>query len=607
MYIKTLKLWNFRKYGSSNDLNRSPDLLVPFSKGLNVLIGENDSGKTAILDAIKLVLKTHAYEWIKIEKEDFTEYYEKLRIEIEFAGITDDEAKHFIEWLGWGDEVVSGEIETRPKLILIYQAELRDDKVIPSDIKAGMDGVGHLLNAEAREFLKCTYLKALRDADSELMAKKNSRLSQILQEHKLFKKSDKTKPHELETVIEDANAKIKSFFENDNDDCGTNNKEQIITPINNYLKDFISEQHLSKFDISGSDIKNILEKISLGIEGYSKLGLGTMNRLFMAAELLHLKKENYDGLKLCLIEELEAHLHPQAQMKIIEVLESEAKKDIQFILTTHSPNLASKVPIENLIICNKNDAYPLTKGKTKLEEKDYSYLRRFLDVTKSNLFFAKGLILVEGWSEEIIIPELAKKLGYDLTKKEVSIVNVASTAYLHFAKIFLRNDGKDIKIPIAIVTDLDNRPDENGDFKNVSDLDEKIDKTTKSKYDNLETLRQELTNTSITLALAKEWTLEWCLYKSSSLSTLFKESVSEVHNKTDAFKKAAITDTFKSEFEQKLISKLRKDQGTSELDKVKVASALAERIKTSETLVIGDDEYINYLIHAIKHACGDEN
>jgi putative ATP-dependent endonuclease of the OLD family len=619
MYIKELKLWNFRKYGSSNELNRDPDLIVPFTKGLNVLIGENDSGKTAILDAIKIVLKTHAYEWIKIEKEDFTKDKEKLRIELEFAGITDDEAKHFIEWLGWDDEIVGKKVEKRPKLILIYQAELRDDKVVPSDVKAGMDGVGHLLTAEAREFLKCTYLKALRDADNELMAKKNSRLSQILQEHKLFKKRDKATPHELETVLTEANQKIKDFFnKTDVEGKEKSNKEQIVTPINNYLKEFISEEYVSKFDISGSDIKNILEKISLGIEDASKLGLGTMNRLFMATELLHLKKDNYDGLKLCLIEELEAHLHPQAQMKIIEVLESEAKKDIQFILTTHSPNLASKVPIENLIICNGKNVFPLgyvntietekpiKKFYTKLEEENYTYLKRFLDVTKSNLFFAKGIIIVEGWSEEIIIPELAKNLGYDLTRKEVSIVNVASTAYLHFAKIFLRNDGKDIKIPVAIVTDLDNRPDENGGFKNVSDLDEKIDKTIKSKYDNLETLRQELTGTSITLELAKEWTLEWCLYKSSSLSTLFKESVSEVHNKTDAFKKAATTDPFKREFEQKLISKLRKDQGTSELDKVKVASALAERIKISKPLVIGDDEYINYLVNAIKHACGNE-
>lgn len=306
MYIHQLKLWNFRKYGSETiDLN-NPHLDVCFNEGLNLLIGENDSGKSAIIDAIKLVLKTHAYEWIKIERSDFHSNTDKLRIEIHFKGITDDEAKHFIEWLGWEEE--NGTM--KPKLVLIYHAEYRDNRVIPSDVKAGMDGVGFYLDSEAREYLKCTYLKALRDADSELMAKKNSRLSQILQEHKLFKKRKGNKnKHTLEQVFEDANGLIKDFF----NDCSVtagqkSNKEQISDPINQFLKDFIDDNYISKFDITEAEIKSILEKISLGIDGRDNLGLGTMNRLFMAAELLHLKKEQYDGLKLCMIEELEAHL-----------------------------------------------------------------------------------------------------------------------------------------------------------------------------------------------------------------------------------------------------------------------------------------------------------
>ncbi len=131
MYISELKLWNFRKYGkSSSDLNRDADLTVPLNKGLNVLIGENDSGKSTILDAIKLVLKTHAYEWIKVEDTDFHSETDKLKIEIHFSGISNEEAKHFIEWSGWAEEerVSEGKLikELRPKLILIYQAEIKD-------------------------------------------------------------------------------------------------------------------------------------------------------------------------------------------------------------------------------------------------------------------------------------------------------------------------------------------------------------------------------------------------------------------------------------------------------------------------------------------------
>ena len=81
MYISELKLWNFRKYGGENfDLN-NPHLEVPFKKGMNVLIGENDSGKTAVIDAIKYVLKTYAFESIRIQHDDFYNDKERLRIE----------------------------------------------------------------------------------------------------------------------------------------------------------------------------------------------------------------------------------------------------------------------------------------------------------------------------------------------------------------------------------------------------------------------------------------------------------------------------------------------------------------------------------------------
>lgn len=61
MFLTNLKLWNFRIFGIDGSYDRSkPNLSVDFNDGINVLIGENDSGKTAIIDAIKMVLKTHS-------------------------------------------------------------------------------------------------------------------------------------------------------------------------------------------------------------------------------------------------------------------------------------------------------------------------------------------------------------------------------------------------------------------------------------------------------------------------------------------------------------------------------------------------------------------
>ncbi len=309
----------------------------------------------------------------------------------------------------------------------------------------------------------------------------------------------------------------------------------------------------------------------------------------MATELLHLKKEG-EHLRVCLIEELEAHIHPQAQMKVVTGLQKE--NNVQIILTTHSPNITSKVKLgdnsgqNNLLICKGNKVFPMGPEYTRLEKKDYVYLDHFLDVTKSNLFFAKGVLLVEGWAEEILLPIIASKIGIDLTQKEVSIVNVGSTAYLHFARIFMRNIGDEMDVRCAIVTDLDINPDE----ENKEELEEKKIKSIDERFGILPT--------NVKYFLAKEWTLEWCLFKSEILSDLFKDSVACVHSKTNEFKIDNKTQAYKDSFEKKLKEKLK-----SKLDKVAIAQELAIRIEKDENInLTTPDEYIKYLIDAIKFA-----
>ena len=107
---------------------------------------------------------------------------------------------------------------------------------------------------------------------------------------------------------------------------------------------------------------------------------------------------------------------------------------------------------------------------------------------------------------------------------------------------------------------------------------------------------------NVKLFVAKEWTLEWCLFKSPVLRDLFKESVAAVHSRTAEFKKVGTPQQFKEEeFEAKLKKMLEKS--SSKLDKTAVALDLAERMK-SETLDLErQDMYIKYLIDAISFVC----
>lgn len=581
MYISELKLWNFRKYGNNHFDLSTPHLIVPLTKGMNILIGENDSGKSAIIDAIKLVLKTNAYESIRVQHDDFYDESDRLRIELLIDGMSVEEAKNFIE---------ISMPPTNPhdcaKLKLILDVSRKEGRILPYEIRGGYDSAGRTLDPIMKENLRSTYLKPLRDAETEMTARKNSRLSQILQSHELLKHKGGESDHELVRIIRQANKDIEEWF---NDDEGGNDshKKQIKGVIDNFLNLFISDDVESKFYLSDPTMRNILERIAIGIVDSKNLGLGTLNRLFMATELLHLKKRG-DNLKVCLIEELEAHIHPQAQMKVITALQKE--NNVQFILTTHSPNITSKVKlggsdnVNNILLCKNNNVFPMGQGFTMLEKKDYEYLDTFLDVTKSNLFFAKGIILVEGWAEEILIPAIASKINIDLTQKEVSIVNVGSTAYLHFARIFMRKDDLQMNVKCSIVTDLDVRPD---------DADKE-----KKKKNKLESINNSLGRlpVNVNMYIAKEWTLEWCLFKSSVLSSLFKDSVAEVHSKTTEFKKDDVTHQYKDDFETKLIEKL-KDRS---LDKTAIALTLSSKIENTTLDFSQQDDYIKYLLDAIR-------
>jgi putative ATP-dependent endonuclease of OLD family len=106
-------------------------------------------------------------------------------------------------------------------------------------------------------------------------------------------------------------------------------------------------------------------------------------------------------------------------------------------------------------------AFPLVHGQTKLETGDYRFLERFLDVTKANLFFAHGVIVVEGDAEAILLPVLAKLLGSDLTDHGISIVNVGGRGLSRFSRIFQRRDDSAPSplVPVACIVDMDVMPD----------------------------------------------------------------------------------------------------------------------------------------------------
>jgi putative ATP-dependent endonuclease of OLD family len=483
MYLSELKIWNFRKYGIIGEKfeTAEPGIIVYFHEGVNVLVGENDSGKTTIIDAIRYVLKTQSLEYFQLEEKDFHESKSgdrtsELRIECTFSGFSANgiDGSHFLEWIGFDND--------NNFLLKVWLYAKRKDNNIFQFVRAGVDSEGSIMEGEARDLLRVIYLKPLRDALSEMTHGNKSRLAQILRSRNEFKKgkdeSGKEVKHELEENYGKLKSNIDNFFKEDGKGGSIQKTINDLLRINFFLG---NDDRKAGITLTGNDLGDILKQLDLVLEE-NKSGLGSLNLLFIAAELL-LLFESHSGLKLTLIEELEAHLHPQYQLRLIDFIQSSKENFGQFILSTHSTTLASKIDLENLIICNKvGDAFPMGHIHTKLEWGDYSFLQRFLDATKANLFFAKGVILVEGDAENLLIPTLATLIDKPLHKFGVSLVSIGNTAFLRYSRIFLRSKNPLISIPVSVVTDLDIKPKQYY-VQNGEDIE--IYKVTSEKMDNL--------------------------------------------------------------------------------------------------------------------------
>ena len=466
MYLSLLKIKNFRCFDGNEHS-------ITFKKGLNVIVGENDSGKSAIMDAIKLVLGTTDMNWYRVEQEDFykEDTTSEIKITCKFEELNDDERGAFLECLSYEDKN-----RKNPCLYLHWTCRYLPSFNPPRplvDISTGIEGNGSSPSAEARELLRVTYLRALRDAYSEMQAGRHSRLSQIMQHISVVDEG----VDDYEEGIDIHDLSIAGIADLSNKLLA---KHTALNSINNEMTTILQEKMLLKQDsiktrleVTGSNSNKmkkemaLLEKLDLTVDNDAsnmngRVGLGTSNIMSMACELL-LHNQTMGENKSCflLIEEPEAHIHAQRQLKLIQSLEEESEKgNRQTIITTHSPLLASVVKLSNIMIVKSGKVYSLDKEQTKLGEDDYLYLEKYLDATKANLFFARSVIIVEGPGEALLLPTLSKLLGCNFTDYGTSLVDVKSTGLRRYARIFQRKDENDqLDVNVACVTDRDIMPD----------------------------------------------------------------------------------------------------------------------------------------------------
>lgn len=521
MYLSKIIIKNFR--GIEN-------LTVNFNDKINIIIGENGSCKSALIDAIRILYNfANQRKDIYVENKDFfidkTTHLINGNIEItyEFRELDAEQQGAFYEFL----VIEKDPTKTYAKVVLKY--EYRENKSPYADYFTGAVE-GQKADYKNFELFQHYYLDALRDSTKDLLNSKNNILGKLVM-RTVTKEGSKS---DFEAIIETANKKLleQKAVIKAKDDVNKNLESIFKTGILNRIGLRLDDPKAEPFI---NTIKPYLPFNNLSLEGngleLQQNSLGHNNLIYTATILGDTSSRIEEDKKThfaLLIEEPEAHLHPQLQLNLFNFIKENIKQNTQIFITSHSPTLTSKAQLQNLIVLD-SIAYKLdecftdrvseniiedTVKKIKLNDNAFinrkKQLERYLDVTKSQMLFANGILFAEGISEELLVPALFKLRGFNLQDYRIEFVNVGGTSFYPFLHLFSSSKSeKRMNKKIAILTDGDQftkSKDSQYSFSNLiknsylklNELDLKINKAKiNSRISNLNSAKNSNLNIEI--------------------------------------------------------------------------------------------------------------
>jgi putative ATP-dependent endonuclease of OLD family len=504
MHIAKIKIENFRSFKSQE---------ITFNNGVNVIIGHNNAGKTNLLKALSLVIDPDSKK--RLDVHDFNKLiaFDELRklppviritasIVVEKTDSADDLAMvggwlttkgtNYVAKLAYEFFLPESEHEA-------YKAALNEiEKNNPDALMRAWSIVQHDFIRHYKYRILCgdpadqrqadwenvkrfdfQFLDAIRDVERDMHTGRNALLREVLDFFLDYEiKSLPISQHKKEDKDKQIRAKRQEFSEHSHALLGLlakrmeAGKDHILSYAQSTGASFDGAVPDFEGNLSDAELFSALRLVvehNTGIRvPATHNGLGYNNLIFMSL-LLAKMQMNSDGdymggnskvFAVLAIEEPEAHLHPAMQYKFLKFLNEnhEQRRVRQVFVTTHSAHITSAVSLDEIICLScKNGVtavgYP---GRVfPADGKSKKYVQRFLDATKSEMLFAKGVILVEGIAEQMLMSTFARYKGKPLEDSQISVVNVGGRYFEHFLFLFDSDNSNSIAKYIACVTDLD--------------------------------------------------------------------------------------------------------------------------------------------------------
>jgi Predicted ATP-dependent endonuclease of the OLD family len=532
MYISKVNLVNYRNFANAKIL---------LHKGINTIIGENGSGKTNLFRAIRLLLEDASIQYAyKLAESDFNRRLGNnwkghwIIISIEFSDLSQDETVQslFIHGAGIAEEdyvekatynlffrpkadirkklseLEEGDTEGLEKLLSsitihenyetfftgkstadfndpdVYKELVGDfDNVIfPETIDASKYGskIPHQLSVSKE--VAFTFIQALRDVVSDFHNNRTNPLLTLLKN-----KSGEINDLDYQPIsdlVDNLNNSIEQL------DDVQNIRKDIKKTIQDAVGLTYSPSSMSIKSSVPSDADKLLQSLRLFIGepdedyegGVHELSLGGANLIFLTLKLLEFKyrKSRDTFANFLVIEEPEAHIHNHIQKTLFDKLDY---GDTQIIYSTHSTQISEVSNVENINIFAKKSNYAeVYQPSVGLTSESINEIQRYLDAVRTNLLFAKGVLLVEGDAEEILIPIMVKQVyGVSLDELGISLINIRSTGFKNVAQLFHEDR---IRRKCSIITDLDDAICDttiiDGDSDNVKKYKQQVENSKKS-------------------------------------------------------------------------------------------------------------------------------
>ena len=453
---------------------------VPLRGGVTTIVGENNAGKSNLLHALRLVLDADlpAYQRQLLES-DITEseaedHPLQVLVSLEFKGFEESvEASAFAAFMKVDEDLARLTYRFRPSAdarAKLASEELAENDLTLDHYRWEITGGGEFDPCEVKWDEQCgtnikyadlsdylvVFMHALRDVQADMKAR-TSPLRRLIRTLNI----PKDQKERLVTILREANTAIAE----------TDTIESIGEQLDDRFLKTVGEAFAISLELgmvppSFSSLERSLTFLMTHATHSDfepgQNGLGLNNALYIAILLEYFDKrqENAEtAAGLLLLEEPEAHLHPQLQRVLYDTLKAH---EVQVIISSHSTHITAAADVDDFIVLTVGDDGLIhghvPRTNEQLSDSERADLNRYLDATKSTLLFARKVILVEGPAELFLIPPLARTvLDVDLDRLGISVVPIFGTHFEAFAKLF---GPEAIRKRCAIITDRDGEDDD---------------------------------------------------------------------------------------------------------------------------------------------------